>query len=730
MRAIGCIGLVLTLGCSGGSAKGDAGSHGDGDSDAICAADRDGDGHCDDRDVCPDVADPAQHDLDQDGTGWACDPVESVTFAPTYVSNLSGSVSSTRAAAFVTNACIGMPCDYMLFATASDGLLLASSQSTDPADAWAHALEFSGPLVTGDGQILFSRRHTASEVDTVAVDPATKQVEVRSTAMINGVLRDSLGAPILVSLVRPYVPAQLVEPRAGDRLDVIAAATGQWFITDSQDFLDTYATEANPFVANKQPTSSAPFTLQTFAPGSNALADLDPPVTAATSVRRIDVGRGARWCVTAGGSSWYYEPTSTGVRVVPLPFWHCGSLDIREFPGATLFIGAGLDTNGDGTYGLSAALERGGTVHDVIVDEPTAWHRVRTFGHDAVVVVFDRYQEQQPSKAWVIWPDNTVELLADDLAAMDVSVANSTVHIIGVQSGGTTRGPLIVRRFKHGQPAQTVQLSENTSTLSENRIVTSAEGAAIASSDFGGWISPAGQLAFPTSPTLTLKRLRGGVRGNQTVVFTGVLPEGVSGYTQGDVFAYDEVDGQPRMTMLASGITSFDAVLFDPNPRELSEYFVFGPYPTCTIARIQDGGNAPPTLQSYGCGLDIHSFRLVGKSREGETVVSQGEGLLLGVSSTGVRTMTGGGPLVPILDRTENPATLVGWVSVGSSRTLVCIDEQPLRCWSAPANSRVLDTRIERTGGQLAISVLLFDTSPTASRFTVVRSIGSGDAQP
>lgn len=730
MRAVSCIGLVLTLGCSSGSAKSDAGSDGDGGSDAACATDTDGDGHCDDRDVCPNVADSAQHDLDQDGTGWACDPVESVTFAPTYVTNLSGSVSSTAAAAFVTNQCIGMPCDYMLFAASSDGSLLAHSQSTDPADAWAHAPQFLGPLVTADGQILFSRRHTTSEVDTFAVDPATKQVEVRSTAMINGVLRDGLGAPTLVSLVRPYVPAQLVEPRAGDRLDVIATGTGQWFITDSQDSLDTYATEANPFVAKKQPTSSAPFTLQTFAPGSNALADLDPPVTAATSVRRIDAGRGARWCVTTEGSSSYYEPTSTGIRVVPLPFSSCRWLDVRRYPGATLFTGAGLDANGDGTFGLSAALERGGAVHDIVVDEPTTWYRVRTFGHDAIVVAFDRYQREQPSKAWVIWPDNTVELLADDLASMDVSVANSTVHIIGVQSGGTTNGPLIVRRFKHGQPAQTAQLSESTSTLSDNRIVTSAEGAAIASSDLRGWISPAGQLAFPPSPTLTLERIRGGVRGNQTVVFTGVLPEGVVGYAQGDVYAYYEVDGQPRMTMLASEGTSFDAMLFDPNPAEPSEYFVFGSYPSCMIARIQDGGSTPPTLQSYVCGPDIHSFRLVGISRQGETVVSQGEGLLLGISSTGVRTITGGGPVVPILDRTDSPATLVGWVSIGSSRTLVCIDEQPLRCWRAPANSQVLDTRIERMGGQLAISVLLFDSSPTASRFTVVRSIGAGDAQP
>ena len=75
---------------------------------------------------------------------------------------------------------------------------------------------------------------------------------------------------------------------------------------------------------------------------------------------------------------------------------------------------------------------------------------------------------------------------------------------------------------------------------------------------------------------------------------------------------------------------------------------------------------------------------------------------------------------------------LVGWVAVDGTRSLVCIDDQPLRCWAAPANAKVLDARIEYSGpnGAPAIAVLLFDTTSAASRFTVVRSFGAGNAQP
>ena len=81
--------LMLTSGCASARERGeDAGVDGGTDAaptpdttdawirDAGPCADRDEDGVCDAVDVCPDVADPAQIDVDGDGVGWLCDTVE------------------------------------------------------------------------------------------------------------------------------------------------------------------------------------------------------------------------------------------------------------------------------------------------------------------------------------------------------------------------------------------------------------------------------------------------------------------------------------------------------------------------------------------------------------------------------------------------------------------------------------------------------------------------------
>jgi hypothetical protein len=82
-------------------------SNGDGGVDAMSDAppdgpipcpsvdDRDGDGICDAVDVCPDVYDPGQADLDHDGIGWMCDPVESTTLDASGITGLSNGRSIT-----------------------------------------------------------------------------------------------------------------------------------------------------------------------------------------------------------------------------------------------------------------------------------------------------------------------------------------------------------------------------------------------------------------------------------------------------------------------------------------------------------------------------------------------------------------------------------------------------------------------------------------------------------
>src|SRR5690242_4195146 len=67
---------VLVGACGGGASSPDAA----GPDAHVCLSgpDQDGDGYCDDEDLCPTIPNPAQVDLDADGQGWACDDNESL----------------------------------------------------------------------------------------------------------------------------------------------------------------------------------------------------------------------------------------------------------------------------------------------------------------------------------------------------------------------------------------------------------------------------------------------------------------------------------------------------------------------------------------------------------------------------------------------------------------------------------------------------------------------------
>ncbi|HTL33146.1 MAG TPA: hypothetical protein VL326_08475 [Kofleriaceae bacterium] len=454
-----------------------------------------------------------------------------------------------------------------------------------------------------------------------------------------------------------------------------------------------------------------PFAVQRFTPGTDQLTDLTPAVTNATQFQAFELGRGARWCVLQGGTVAYYQPTSTGVDVVSLPFRSCPDKTVEK-PGTSIFLGAGAT-------GGSATFLRGGVMRTIASDEPVSQFRV--FGDDVIAVV----GVGAADKVWAIWPDNTVELLASDLSHVSVSVGGGTVHVLGVKVTSPSAGPLIARRYRQGVAPQEVQLLAGATTDEELAIVTSAEGAAIASTQFNAWIAPSGSFVF--TPSTTLKRVGGGVRGTNTVVFSGVPPDGNIGTLPGAVFAYDEVSGQPRMTRLTVDSTGFDATLIDPLGTQPSQFFAFGP--SCSIGRIQVVGGIP-TLEKFSCSANFRKFALVGVTAAGEVVIGDtvyttniSELLLLG---TTVRRISANGAVYPILDRTTNPAVLAGWVQTDDFQSLFCVNETPARCWKVPGNVSLLDARIE--GGPIAVSALLFDRVGDTIRFTVARSIGPGDS--
>lgn len=336
-------------------------------------------------------------------------------------------------------------------------------------------------------------------------------------------------------------------------------------------------------------------------------------------------------------------------------------------------------------------------------------------------------------RAWARPPDNTSAVLSNDLSNVDISIGENVVHTIGVKNAGGPSGPLMVRRLRKGQAVQSVELIPNESAGLQGllHVVTSAEGAAIASNDAWGWIAPSQSFTFTLNTALG--RCRGGVRRGHTVLFPGVLPDGVTGVNTGAVFAYDEVSGQPRLTRLTPDTSNFNATLVDIVGTQGSEYFAFAP--NCAFGRIRLDASGVPILESASCAFStFNRIDVVAVTPTGETVVQDAPVAVFGtrlsvLSETGVRKIAGGALVTPVLDRTTNPPTLVAWVVHDNPQGLACVEESPIRCWRVPGDMTLLDSRIE-SGSPGIVSLLMYRPTVEHHQFAVVRTVGPGDATP
>src|SRR5690606_32729126 len=153
---------------------------------------------------------------------------------------------------------------------------------------------------------------------------------------------------------------------------------------------------------------------------------------------------------------------------------------------------------------------------------------------DVIVLVGRAVHGENPALIWAIWPDHTVQLLADDIAYPAVSIGGDTIHVAGTQTGVPNQKPLVLRRYKAGQPVQTIAMSPQLSGGgSPPRLVTTAEGAAIVSQNAGvTWIAPSPSLT--ATSVAAMYDLVGGARRDETVVMASSTSAG----TQGAVFAY------------------------------------------------------------------------------------------------------------------------------------------------------------------------------------------------
>lgn len=674
-------------------------------------ADVDGDGVPDSVDVCPDVPDPAQIDLDGDHVGWLCDPLESavvqgVGTSPGFAAALSGN----NFAAVIGPGLSGPRA--ILGATANLKLNLPGD-SSDPMYAWTRSTKLSAPYIDRDGHVWWS---IGGEIvgETGLVDLATGAY----TKHQDGVLSmDSVayveGDLALVSLRDNWYGygRAIFSPQNGTLVQLDVPAGG----VRDQRASSRYLTQTGApltFVYPIAASSTGPYSLRSYVPFSAAATDVMLGGVPATNFdglrgyRELVAGVGlpeVPYCAQQGTTYQYVGVSGTAVSTGILPFTEC-PYD-AEFAAHTLVLTA---TEPNSTLGVVTV--RDGVVHHTLPSLPTSQH-VGLHGED--VLVMEAFTT--PHMFWAVEPTTGQAVpLTSSLTNTKVTFAGSTVAITGIAPEADGFGNIVTVRYRPTSGVETITVATNISNNTQPIATMTAEGAVVVGTNtFGGmtWIVPA---ASTTVTELAGTELKGGfVRGNQTVLWAEV---GIS--TTRTVYAYDEVGGTPRLTELATD----QAYVKPVGPQWFA---IINNSNTMKIARITREANQAPTLDVQATSSDANQLYVWGSTKNGDTVAGVESTLFLLTADTVTKVATGS-MLHMYVDRNAQSQPIVGWGGTDSMGQYMCLASHPERCWTIPT-STTGTLFAESTTADGSIAAVMLDVTTTT--VYIVRSIGPGTRQ-
>lgn len=704
-------------GTSDGATSSDGTTSDAGPDAATCASptDTDGDGICDSLDVCPDVPDPGQADLDGDHIGWMCDPVESTTLPIIGVEGfVRVGIHDDTFAAISRILCTGdPPCGHELLQVSGAGMLRARSDSTVAADAWqasAAAPWFEGPLVTADDRVLWSRGYGVG--DTGDYDLATHAFTSRANGVLDftgsyelvtsGTLPEALG----LSIAQDGLTYDLVDVRADGTLPTIATAQGFTNQVAGDSLAIPGTSRAIVTVRNNFEVG-----LQLYTRGASALTDIlvgGTPMTGLGEVEQLPVdGTPAGFCAVRAGHVYAVTWDASGtVSSVELPTSDCLNVAATDRGAARVFyVGAGSRT----LLGYTFA----GSFHAL------AAATLPYFVNDTLPLYITT-----TSEVWMIDTTGIATKIASNVDAPLVSAAGTTVHILA-HHGDPANGTWDLTRIRPHQATTSVTLLTNQPNGIGANLFTTVEGAALVS--FGGnapsVIVPSQSM---TPVTSTVGDFAGGVRDGRTVVFS-------LGQT-GALYAYSETNGTPQLTMLDSAGADMQYTLIDSGPtKHPTPWFAYGNQTTgCKLARFTTG----TTLETIPCDAAGQVFEL-GTRADGALLVADGH--VYALTSTGAQRIGvgyGAAYEIPLFDTSVSPPVLVAWQHGGTQNQIVaCLAMRPERCWAYPSPN--LSGLLFKTASATAHNgdgsfQLVQRTYSVAGQIdlTIVRSIGPGNVMP
>lgn len=634
---------------------------------ATCTSptDTDGDGICDSLDVCPDVADPGQVDLDGDHIGWMCDPIESVTMDADGIPQTTpvSIHEDTFAARTVIQCSSGYPpCGHELLEVSGAGMVLARSDSTAAADAWqaiAAAPWLEGPLVTADDRVLWSRGYNIG--DTGDYDLATRTFTSRASGVLdsdinetvmNGTLPEALG----LSTTQDELTHVLVDVKPDGTLPTVATAQGFSNLVAGDSLAIPNTPRAIVTVRNNFHTG-----LQLYTRGASALADIlagGTPLTGLDELEWLVIdGAPGGFCALRAGHAYAVTWDAAGtVSTYELPAADCLDVAATDRGGARIFY------KGSGTRAV-LGYTFAGAFHALASDQSVY------FVNDTLPLYFSTFDT-----VWKIDTNGTASQIASNLDAPIVSVAGTTVHILS-HHGDPANGTWDLTRIRPNQATASVTLLANQPNAIGASVFTTAEGAALVS--FGGnapsVIVPSQSM---TPVTSTIGDFAGGIRDGRTVVFSNPQQTGAP-------YVYSETNGTPQLTLLDSAGAGMGYTLIDAGPTQHpTSWFAYGNQTTgCKLARFTTG----TTLETIPCDSAAQISEL-GTRADGALLVADGHVYAL-ASTGGQRIGVGYGASFDtmIFDTTASPPILVGWDHAeDASKRFACLAMQPQRCWEYP----------------------------------------------
>jgi hypothetical protein len=314
---------------------------GDAQPDAPCIGpDRDGDGVCDSEDVCPDVFDPGQADLDGDGVGWMCDPLESISLPALQTFGLGTSIHGDTFAGAVAYSCSDtFTCDWATVAVNAYGKALSRADSSLPQDVWTAQTNLTGPYITSDDHVFWSRRFM-DEIGTVDLRSGAYS-KVVDGFFWNSVVLDDAHVFWQIRTAESTNELELRVPESGQLTQIGLAPDGMASLT----FLLTR--DPNPMygfaVQNLDGTSS----VETYTAGDTSPVVINANVPKLTSLLLVDgtvptEPVPAMWlCVDDGTGAKYLRVSATGTTsgMLPSEFNGCPGFALNRV-GSALFIEA------------------------------------------------------------------------------------------------------------------------------------------------------------------------------------------------------------------------------------------------------------------------------------------------------------------------------------------------------------------------------------------------------